>query len=163
MAVRQAGSRGCDCALTHHNVWLVWGVDVISNVFSCMHKELFSIKRLVDLLIQFDVALKTIKIIVVILNAYWSHNNTKRRWMWIKRQNNSWKGGNNKAPLTSFGQAWKIRFTLLFTFIHIHCMMCIYTSAPYMYATQSHEEHWSLKPHSYFTSICLSMIMILCD
>lgn len=49
-----------------------------------MHKELFSIKRLVDLLIQFDVALKTIKI-MVILNAYWSRK-TKRRLMWIKRQ-----------------------------------------------------------------------------
>lgn len=58
-------------------------------------------------------------------------------------ENNSWcqgeegkKGGNNKAPLTSFGQAWKIRFTLLFTFVW--CVFC--TIYGRLCATQNHIE-----------------------
>lgn len=56
------GSSGCDCTLTHHNIYDWYEVLMFFPMYiHYMHKELFSIKRLVDLLIQFDVALKTIK------------------------------------------------------------------------------------------------------
>lgn len=70
------GSSGCDCALTHHNIHTYDWYEVLMffpMYIHFMHKELFSIKRLVDFLIQFDVALKTKKIIVI-LNTYWSYN-----------------------------------------------------------------------------------------